>query len=110
MIFKDSIPTSDRTGLFLKVTSPLMLFSEIITIYSANHMKHIKTIVEKNAEILKFIPNGTLHATGLLMFNSSIKAKTDRIFQFIYEYTYIYIHTHTHSRTQRFAKQRYLRT
>ena len=79
-----------------------MLIREITSIYSGNHMKHIKSIVEENAEILNFIPNGTLVATGLLMVNSSIRAKTDRKFQFIYT------HTHTHTNTG-FAKQSYLR-
>ena len=77
-------------------------------------MKHKKSIVDRNAEFLNFIPNVTLVATRLLMVNSTIKAKTDGIFQFIYIYIYIYIyirtHTHTHTHTHKgFAKQRYLR-
>jgi hypothetical protein len=55
-------------------------------------MKHINVLVEKNAEFLYFIPNGTLVAYGMIMVNSNIKAKTDRIFQYIYIYIYIYIY------------------
>ena len=60
-------------------------------------MKQMKSLLRKNTEFLNFIPNGTLVATGLLMVNFNIKAKTDSIFQFIYIYIYIYIYTHTHT-------------
>jgi hypothetical protein len=76
-------------------------------------MIHIKSILEKNAEFLNVIPNGTLVATGLLMVNSSVKAKTDRIFQFVYIYIYIYIYLfiylHTHTHTQRICEATLLR-
>jgi hypothetical protein len=93
MLFDDSVRTSDRTLLCVKVTSPLAVFREINTMYSVHQTKHINALVEKNAEFLNFIPNATIVANdGLLMVNSNIKPKMDRI------------HTHTHTHTQRICK------
>jgi hypothetical protein len=87
MLFDDSVRTSDRTLLFVKVTSPLAVFRKINSMYSVHQTKHINALVEKNAEFLNFIPNATIVANdGLLMGNSNITAKTDRT------------HAHTHTK------------
>jgi hypothetical protein len=58
-IHKPSFPTSQETHctLFTK-TNLFMLFREIISVYSDNHIKYINEICDGNAEFFNFKAGG----------------------------------------------------
>jgi hypothetical protein len=52
IIFKHLVPTSKKTQHFITEISWLMLFKEIITVYSEDHTKPTDTLCGQNAEFL----------------------------------------------------------
>jgi hypothetical protein len=58
---KSSVHTSQETHYVSTTkTNRLMLFGEIIAVYCENHMEHINTLCEQNAEFLHAKAGGTL--------------------------------------------------
>jgi hypothetical protein len=59
LIFKNSVPTSKKTQRvsIIKINW-LMLFREIIAVYSENHMESINTLCEQNVELLNVKAGG----------------------------------------------------
>jgi hypothetical protein len=51
-VFKNSAPISKKTHVSITKVNWLMLFTEIIAIYSENHTKPINTFCGQNAKLL----------------------------------------------------------
>jgi hypothetical protein len=65
IIFRNSVPTAKKTQhVSIAKTSWLMLFREMIVIYSDNHTKLINTLCWQNAEILNVITGGAYKLRG----------------------------------------------
>jgi hypothetical protein len=59
-LFKSSVPTSQETHCISIIkTNWLVLFREIIAVYSENHTKHINTIFGQNGEFVSAKADGT---------------------------------------------------
>jgi ribosomal protein L36 len=54
-MFKNSLPTSQKTLYSLTETCQLILFRKIIIVYCANDMKHKYTECGQNEESLKYL-------------------------------------------------------
>jgi hypothetical protein len=60
MKYKASVPTSQRTpSVYITNTSQLMLYREIIAVFSEIHTKHINTMCGQNEETLNVTADGT---------------------------------------------------
>jgi hypothetical protein len=60
IIFKYSVRTAKKTQpITITKISWLMLFKEIIAVYSENHVKPINTLCEQNSELLIVKAGGT---------------------------------------------------
>jgi hypothetical protein len=58
IIFKDPIPTSQKTLHVSYSSCQLMLYREIIAVCSVIHTKHINTLCGQNVEFVNVKPGG----------------------------------------------------
>jgi hypothetical protein len=60
VIFKDSVPTAKKTQpVTITKINQLMLFKEIIDVYTENHTKQTNTLCGQNSEFLIVKAGGT---------------------------------------------------